>query len=136
MSSLNNAAKHLKCNHFIKDDLVSEVALKLCEKQELAKRIYENKEVGLLYQMLRFELYQTNSKGFDNKMAFSQYLRIVDVCTKHQIDAIPDNAYKIAAILDNATHFPISRVYNLLKQGQTQEYHYADDDEADRLAKK
>ena len=136
LNSLNNAAKHLKCNRSMKDDLVSEVTLKLCEKQELAKRIYENKEVGLLYQMLRFELYETNSKGFDNKMAFSRYLRIVEVCTKYKIDPIPDNAYKIAAILDDATNFPISGVYNLLKQGQAQEYHYMDDSEADGKARK
>lgn len=137
LSSLNNAAKPLKCNRSIKDDLVSEVAMKLCENRELAKRIYDKKEVGLLYQMLKFELYEMNSKcGFDNKVAFSRYLRIIEVCTKHKIEPIPENAYKIVAILDDATNFTISGVYNLLKQGQAQEYRYMDDNETEGKSRK
>lgn len=89
--------------------------------------------------MLKFELYEmnTSSKGFDNKMAFSRYLRIIETCTKYKIDPIPDNAYKISAILNDAnSNFSISGVYSLLKQGQTQEYHYIDDDEVDDKARK
>lgn len=133
LDALNKAVKPLKCNKSIKDDLVSEAAMKLCENQELAKRIYDKKEIGLLYQMLKFELYEMNSKcGFENKVAFSRYLRIMDVCSKYKIEPIPENAYKIAALLDDrANNFTISGVRSLLMQGQTHEYHWMEDNETD-----
>jgi len=101
-----------------KDDIVSNVALLLFENKELATDIYKHKKSALLYKLLKREIYEVKSKRFfDNKMNMSRYQRIIDVCDEYGIEPIPENAYKIVALIDNNSgNFTISGVITLLSE--------------------
>lgn len=101
-----------------KDDIVSNVALLLFENNELATDIYKHKKSVLLYKLLKREIYEVKSKRFfDNKMNMSRYQRIIDVCDEYGIEPIPENAYKIVALIDNNSgNFTISGVITLLSE--------------------
>jgi len=101
-----------------KDDIVSNVALLLFENNELATDIYKHKKSALLYKLLKREIYEVKSKRFfDNKMDMSRYQRIIDVCDEYGIEPIPENAYKIVALIDNNSgNFTISGVITLLSE--------------------
>lgn len=100
-----------------RDDVVGNVSLLLCKNYALAKDIYENKKVGVIYQIAKREIYDIRSKMFfDSKMELSRYQRIIALCNNYNIEPKPDNAYKIAALMDknNSTNFTISGIITLL----------------------
>lgn len=99
-----------------KDDIVSIVILYLCEDQKLAVEIYKNQKIGLLYQLVKCELYEQKSRMFfNNKMELTNYNRIMDVCQKYNIEAKKENAYKISALLEDTTaNLNITGVISLL----------------------
>lgn len=122
MNELRKVVKALPLNDSIigveKDDIVSIVIMYLCQNTDVAKRIYENKEIGFLYTLAKKEIY--NQKGkmfFENKQEFSRFQRIMAVCERHGIEPEAKNAYKISALLENGfANFTISRVVTLLSQ--------------------
>ena len=84
------------------EDIVQNVLINLLADENLARDIYENKKYRLLYTIVKREVYASEASGFSNKMELSRFQRIMSVCSKYNIDPIPENAYKISAILDNA----------------------------------
>lgn len=109
-----------------RDDIVSNVMLYLLSRPEVAEDIYNRKQIGSLYQLAKFEIYNQNSKMFfDNKMELSRYQRIMAVCQKYNIEPIPENAYKISALLENGNaNFTISCVIALLSADIPMNYGY------------
>lgn len=99
-----------------RDDIVGNVSLYLCQNKDIAKNIYENKEIGLLYCLVKREIYEINSKiYFKNKMELSRYQRIINLCEEYEIEPEPENAYKISALMnDKFSNFTISGVAALL----------------------
>lgn len=100
-----------------KDDLVSSVITYLIENPKLAKDIYKNKKIGVLYQLARYEVFEKEREMCcaKNKWELSRYKKIAGVCEKYDIEPIPKNAYKISALLeDKAPDYNISGVAALL----------------------
>lgn len=122
MDELQKAVNGLRFNkQYIdveRDDIVQNVAITLLNNPELAKDIYDNKKVGTLYVIVKREIYNNEAKFyFENKMELSRFQRIIAVCEKHGIKPIPENAYKISAILETGNNnFTISGVESLLSR--------------------
>lgn len=120
LTELKKATKALPLSKNIvavdRDDIVSDVMLYLLLRPEVAEDIFNRKQIGSLYQLAKFEIYNQNSKLlFENKMELSRYQRIMAICQKYDIEPIPANAYKISALLENGSaNFTISGVYALL----------------------
>lgn len=120
LENLTRAVKSIPLSNNIvalvgKDDIVSNVCLYLCEHQDVAKEIYENKKVPYLYTLAKREVYEQQSKMFfDNKVELSRYQRIIAVCEKYGIEPKVENAYKISAILDDQSNFSITGVMAIL----------------------
>lgn len=123
LKELQKAVKALPFNKALvgveKEDIVSLVALYLCQNQKMAKDIYEKKNIGLLYRLIKHEIFEQESKMcFNGTSAFSRYQRIIALCEKYDIEPIPENAYKISALLNNSfSDFTISGVVTLLSDG-------------------
>lgn len=98
------------------DDIVSEVCIELLEHKELAERVYQGKEVGAIVSLLKRKLYELDAKNrFNNKVDYSRYQKIMQVCEEYGIEPIPENAYKIAAITGNEhKNLGIMRIRTLL----------------------
>lgn len=122
MQQLKSAAKSVG-NYNDKDDIIAEVLLQLLEDKNLATKIYKSKNVGILYAMLKYKQFELNSKyGFENKIALSRYLRIINCCEKYGIEPVPENAYKIVALIEDFNNnFSIEGVRDLLKFKQGKE---------------
>ena len=122
MEELQKAVKGLRFNkQYIsveRDDIVQNVALILLNDLEMAKDIYENKKIGTLYVIVKREIYNNEAKFyFDNKMELSRFQRILAVCEKYDIKPVPENAYKISAILETGNNnFTVSGVESLLSR--------------------
>jgi hypothetical protein len=122
LNELQKAVKALKVNSSItsvdEDDIVSIVAIYLFQNKTLATKIYNDKNIGLLYKLVRHEIYEQKSKMFfENKMELSWYQRIIAVCEKYDIEPVPANAYKISALLEDTTtskNFSIAGIVDLL----------------------
>lgn len=126
MNELQKAVKALPLNKQVvsveKDDIVQNVALTLLNNPDLAKNIYENKRVGVLYAIAKREIYDNEGTFyFENKMELSRFQRIMAVCKKYDIVPIPENAYKISALLENRhNNFTISGIVSLLSRVPTE----------------
>ena len=109
-----------------KDDIISIVLVYLFQNKSIAKKIYENKEIGLLYTIAKKEIYNQRGKlFFDNKQDFSRFQRIMAACEKYGIEPKVENAYKIAVVLeDEFANFTISGVVSLLSQNCPIQYGY------------
>lgn len=122
LKELQKAVKALPYNKTIvgveKEDIVSLVALYLCQNQKMAKDIFENKKISMLYRLVKREIYEQESKCISSyKMELSRYQRIIAVCEKYDIQPVPENAYKISALLnDVAANFTISGIFTLLSE--------------------
>ncbi len=120
LDELRKIVYSLKVNRTItsvdEDDIISEIVLYLCQNQNVAEDIYNNKKISFLYSLARKEIYnQQGQQFFNNKMEFSWWQRIKDVCEKYEIEMRPENAYKISAILEETSpNFNISGIINLL----------------------
>ena len=120
MNELKKIVYSLRVNRTIvavgEDDIVMEIMLYLWQDKDLAEEIYQNKKIGLLYHMAKKEIYECKSKQFfDNKMQFSWWQRVKEVCDKYNIEMRPENAYKVAAILEETSpNFNISGIASLL----------------------
>lgn len=101
-----------------KDDVVQNVVRMLLDNPNLAKDIYDNKKVGVLYVIARREIYDNEAEFyFENKMELSRFQRIRNVCEEYGIEPIPENAYKIFALLeDKNNNFTISGIASLLSR--------------------
>lgn len=85
-----------------KEDIIAEVCEKLVAKPELAEQIYNEKKTRYLAALLVTQLYEHSSKKqFDNKIDYVRYGKIKEICEKYDIQIIPQNAYKISALLNN-----------------------------------
>lgn len=86
------------------EDVISEVCLQLIANPEYAKEIYEGKKTWLLLKLVKAQIYDSKSKlSFDNRTEFSRYQKISLVCEKYGIEPIPENAYKIEAVMDSGS---------------------------------
>lgn len=127
MNELQKAVKALPLKKQIisveKDDIIQNVALTLLNNPDLAKDIYENKKVGVLYAIAKREIYGNEGKlYFENKMELSRFQRIMSVCKKYEIAPIPENAYKISALLENShNNFTISGIVSILSRVPTED---------------
>lgn len=123
LKELQKAVKALPFNKTVvgveREDIVSLVALYLCQNQKLAKDIYEKNNIGLLYRLIKHEIYEQESKAcFNGTSALSRYQRIIAVCEKYNIEPVPENAYKISALLNNNfADFTILGIATLLSDG-------------------
>ena len=122
LKELQKAVKALPFNKAVvgveKEDIVSLVALYLCQNQKMAEDIYENKKISMLYKLAKREIYEQESRQVSSyKMELSRYQRVIAVCEQYGIQPVPENAYKISALLnDTAANFTISGVFALLSE--------------------
>lgn len=123
MDELQKAVKALPINSALvnidEDDIVQNVVLQLFNAPDLAKDIYDNHKIGLLYTIVKREIYgnygRESKMVFENKMELSRFQRIIAVCKKYNIAPKPENAYKIFALLeDGSNNFTIAGIVNLL----------------------
>lgn len=99
------------------DDIIQNILLMLLDNQELAQDIYAKRNVGVLYTIVRRELYAEEAVAlyFDNKMDLSRFQRIIEACEEYNIEPKSQNAYKVAALLgDDHNNFTITTVTRLL----------------------
>lgn len=96
------------------EDLAEDVLLDLLNDKELARRIYERELRGVLSKIVKHKLYAiTAKKFFDSKEDYCRYRKITNACDRYAIPALPANAYKIAAVIDDK-NFSIQSVRRLL----------------------
>ena len=97
------------------EDLVQDTILILLKQPNLAEKIYEENNVNLLASIAKKQIFKSRAKlYFSNKEAFSRYQKVLKVCEMYQIEAIPENAYKISGLIENNHHLTIALVESLL----------------------
>lgn len=85
-----------------RDDVIQEIMMYLFNDKPLAEKIYKEKSVGLLYRISKSVMFGLKSEGrFSNKKMYSKYMCVQRMCEKYNISPIPDNAYKVAAVIVN-----------------------------------
>lgn len=99
------------------DDVASDVFTCLVQDKKLAKEIYEEKKYPILYTLVKRTAYKAHSKKYyaDSK-DYSRFKRIIQVCDRYNIPAIPENAYKISALIaDSMGEYTIQRIVQVLE---------------------
>ena len=88
-----------------KDDISQEVLMYLNKELTLAEKIYTEKNKCLLYTIIKKIIFRESakSKGL-KKDTLTHYNRIINICDKHGIDPTPENAYKIAELINEANY--------------------------------
>lgn len=119
LRELEKAVKATQVNKAVvgmeQEDIVSLAAVRLCQNPKMAKDIYDNKRVGVLYRLVKRVIYEEESKqSCSYKMELSRYQRVLAVCDRYNIEPLPENAYKISALLNDSSNFAISGVFALL----------------------
>ncbi len=106
------------------EDIQSNVFMELLNNKELARRIYETKNERLLFKIIRTQIYKKQSKNFyNNATDYAKARKILEICNKYKVKAIPENAYKISAII-NKHGYDIRTVESLLIQVKPKKYSY------------
>ena len=83
-----------------RDDVVQEVMIYLFEHKDYAEKIYEQKCVGMIYRTVINIIYQLKAKEMNLETSDSSRLSIIyQKCEEYGIEPVPQNAYKIAAII-------------------------------------
>ncbi len=101
------------------DDMIQETIMQLLQNPKLAQTIYEEKNLNLLTRIAKRQIFKSTSRlHFSTKEAYSRYQKIIKVCKKYDIDPIPENAYKISALIEDNHHLTISLVESLLSNVQ------------------
>ena len=118
----NQYDKALKEVHLSSDDIAQDTLCYLVEHKnkkgiDLAKQIYENKNIGLLFEIVRKKIDERNgSQFFDTSIDYSRYKRIHAVCLQYNIVEDPRNAYLISHIINDARVFSIDVVERILEK--------------------
>lgn len=121
LTTLNKIGSRIKNSEKI-DDAIQETCMLLLQDDKLAENIYSKKNIALLTKLLHVQLYEQTSKlYFENKVEFVRYQKIYSVCEKYNIQPIPENAYKIAGIIDESP-YSIALVENILKDKKEKVY--------------
>lgn len=112
------------------DDVVQEVMLYLFENKKIADRIYKEKAVGLLYTICKKTIYKLQSKVvFKDHTEKVRYNLIRSICSEYEIEAVPQNAYKVVAVIQNSKNissaskkiiYTIPMVERLLSLGESE----------------
>ena len=109
-----------------RDDVVQEVMMYLFEHKDYAEKIYKQKSVGMVYRTVINIIYQLKAKDMNLDTSDSSRLSIIyQKCEEYNIEPIPQNAYKIAAIIHST--MPISpcnktrawSIFNIMRLLQT-----------------
>lgn len=102
------------------DDTASEVIAYFIANKKQALSVYEQRNYQYLYGMIKRRLYENYSKRFFADVKdYGRYKRIMGVCEQYDIAAVPDNAYKISALIqDNHNEYTIQNVANILEAAQ------------------
>lgn len=103
------------------DDVVQDVCMYLYEHKDYAQKIYEKQDRAfpLLIRLVEARIFEYQSKlYFDNKQEFFKFRKIMSVCEENGIDPIPENAYKVSAIIDDDRDYGIVCVSGLLKRSK------------------
>lgn len=84
-----------------RDDVVQEVMMYLLEHKDYAEKIYEQKSVGMVYRTVINTIYALKAKVDMNLNASdsSRLSIIYQKCEEYGIEPVPENAYKIAAVI-------------------------------------
>lgn len=83
-----------------RDDVIQEIMMYLFEDKTLAEKIYKEKKIGLLYCISKNVMFDLNSKDvFKSKAERSRYLYVQKICVDWDVEPVPENAYKIVAII-------------------------------------
>ena len=108
-----------------RDDVVQETMMYLFQNKEYAEKIYETKCVGAVYRVVINTIYRLQSA--DSTLDFRRYNLLSLIrkkCDEYDIEPVPKNAYRIAAIIWNTTEISdstkmkactISKIAELLK---------------------
>lgn len=114
------------------DDIVQETMMYLLNKSpEVAEKIYKEHNAGLLYSIVKKVIFTEAAKLNGVKRTTLTYYRTVsEVCDKHGIDKIPENAYKISGILGKP--YTIPYVISLIETAHQPDTYYNDDFYIDR----
>lgn len=88
------------------DDIVSETCCHIFTTEGMAEQIYKNKNTKMIYGIVKKVVFEkkadmffgSNGKG---KKTFSDYCIVCRVCNEYGIEPVPENAYKIQAILES-----------------------------------
>lgn len=86
-----------------RDDVVQEIMMYLFGNKALAEKIYAEKSVGLLYSISKSVIFGLGSEGvFKDKLEKLRYIYVQKICEQFGIEPVPENAYKVAAVVANA----------------------------------
>ena len=107
------------------EDVGQNVLLYLLEHPDTAELLLqlrskdERKSMQYLIRLVKAEIFDMQAKSqmvFASKDMYSRYQRVVKVCEKYNIEPVPENAYKIAGIMDDDKTFSIAIVASLLEE--------------------
>ena len=86
-----------------KEDIVQEICLELYKYPQYAEKIYEEKNTMLIYGILKRQICRkTALKFFHNVVYFTAFKYVTQCCEEFNIEAIPENAYKISVLMEYA----------------------------------
>lgn len=107
---------HYLCKNYEEaDDVASDVLAVFVDDKITAKKIYKEKNYSFLYSMVKRTAYKRHSKQFFScDKNYSRYQRIIETCEEYHIPAVPQNAYKIAALISD-DEYTIQRVALILE---------------------
>ena len=93
-----------------KDDIVQEVLLSLFDCPDNAENIYNNRATGgygLLKKHIKYSVFAHNAaKYFDtSKVDYFAYLEVLNICQQYNIQPTPENAYKIAPLMNGLRNY-------------------------------
>ena len=119
-----NASKvnmHFVGCHVEPDDVTQNILMWLTEHYDKAIEIYESRSYGFLKELVKKELYLLTSMqrfSINNQKPLFTFQKIEDTCVKYHIEFLPENAYKIAALIDRNDDMTIwSIAYMMKNQG-------------------
>ena len=102
-----------------RDDIIQDTMISLFDSPEIAESIYNNRAssgLGLLRKQINYSVVaHSASKLFEDKRDYSAYIKVLDVCNKYNIYPLPENAFKIAPLMDGLPRYcTIATIESLL----------------------
>lgn len=100
------------------DDIAQETYLRLAKTPAIKERVLkhlknENKEADrILSRIVKRVIWSLEARefGFSTDEEFTRYMKIINCCQKYNIEPVPENAYKVCAIMNEMQPFSIGYI--------------------------
>lgn len=122
METARRAVNSCNISANFRDDVVQETMMYFLKNEKTALSVYEKKEKAYVFRIVKGIIFdQTSRKSFKDKTMLTRYNRVLEVCETYGIEPIKENAYKIAAIM-NDTNYTILKIEYLFSQRNDVEF--------------